>query len=215
MPSTIGTAVTGACVTRAARRSTALTLLALIGSATLSLTAGAQSAPEAKPSSYEFVISSGSLVPTGAQRATLKRGDLTVAQLSYVLNPGVALNASIGWARSHALATAGEPRLDVLTYDMGAEFRANQWMTRGAVTFSPFAGLGAGARSYHQRTVGLAATHNAAAYGSVGGEFGYKRVRMRLEARDYVTGFKQLTSGGAAGQRNDVALLLGFRITAH
>ena len=37
----------------------------------------------------------------------------------------------------------------------------------------------------------------------------------RLEARDYVTGFKPLTGNGASQQRNDVSLMAGFRITAH
>lgn len=52
-----------------------------------------------------------------------------------------------------------------------------------------------------------------AAYGSAGGEFGISRVRLRLEARNYVTGFKPLNGEGAADTRNDVAVMAGLRFS--
>ena len=176
-------------------------------------TADAQTAPD-RTSRFEFLVSSGSLVPTGAQRDAIKRGDLTAAQLSYVVRPGVAVTSTIGWARSRDIASAGNPRLDVFTYDVGAEARANRWLAGRKAAFSPFVGVGAGARSYNYRSLDVDATNNLAAYAGLGGEFGYRRVRLRIEARDYVTGFKPLVAGGATGRRNDVAVLVGLHIAA-
>ena len=191
---------------RLARTALAAALLA----AAAARTAGAQAAPDQK-SRFEFLVSSGTLVPTGTPRNAIKRADQTTAQLSYLVRPNVAITTSFGWARSRDLATVGDPRLDVFTYDVGAEVRANRWQASRTVTFTPLVGVGAGARSYNYRTLDVAATHNLAAYGSVGGELGYRRVRLRLEARDYVSGFKPLAGAGTSSRRNDIAVLVGFR----
>jgi hypothetical protein len=157
-------------------------------------------------------VPTGTVVPTGAQRAAIKRGNLTAVQLSYVARPALAVTATVGWARSRDLATANDPKLDVFTYDVGAELRAPRWIDRKAVTFMPFAGIGAGARSYDYRRLDVDATHNLAGYGAVGGELGVRRLRLRLEARDYVTGFQPLTGAGATATRNDVVVMAGLRI---
>jgi hypothetical protein len=75
------------------------------------------------------------------------------------------------------------------------------------VTFSPFAGVGAGARSYNYRKLDVDATHNLAAYGAVGGELGMGRVGLRLEARNYATGFRPLVGVGKSDMRNDVVVM--------
>ena len=97
------------------------------------------------------------------------------------------------------------------TYDIGAELRAPRWLSGKRVTFSPFAGQGVGGRSYNYRKLEVDATHNAAGYGNAGGEAGMGRVRVRVEVRDYVTGFKPLVGEGRAATRNDVALTAGLR----
>lgn len=162
-------------------------------------------------SAFEFLVPSGSLVPTGTQRDAIKRGNLTAVQIFYMVRPNVAIATTVGWARSRDIATAGDPKLDVFTYDVGAELRANP--VGDAVTFRPFVGVGAGARSYNYRSLDVDATHNLAGYGSLGGEFGYKRVALRIEARDYVSGFKPLAVAGTSDRRNDVAIMAGLRIT--
>jgi hypothetical protein len=101
----------------------------------------------------------------------------------------------------------------VFTYDVGVEARAPRWRERGAVTFTPFAGAGGGARSYNHRGLDVDATHALAGYAAAGGELGIGRVRLRVEARDYVATFRPLVGGGAAAARNDVMLLAGLRIT--
>jgi hypothetical protein len=171
----------------------------------------ALASPATKPA-WEFLVSSGNIVPTGAQRDAIKRSNLTVAQFSYVVRPLIALTASIGWARSRDIATVGDPRLDVFTYDLGTEFRAPGWNTGRDVTFRPFAGAGAGARSYNYRSLEVDARHSVSGYVAAGGELGIKRVGLRLEVRDYVSGFKPLGGGGTATTGNDVVVMAGLRI---
>ena len=115
-----------------------------------------------------------------------------------------------GWARSRDVATAGDPKLDVFTYDVGAELRVPSWK-KG---FAPFAGAGLGGRSYNYRKLDVDATHNVSAYASAGGELGVRRVRVRIEARDYVSGFKPLSGEGAARTGNDVVVMAGLRLVS-
>jgi hypothetical protein len=51
-----------------------------------------------------------------------------------------------------------------------------------------------------------------AGYGAVGGELRAGRVGLRLEARDYVSGFRPLAGGGSARTRNDVVALLSLSL---
>jgi hypothetical protein len=172
----------------------------------------AAQAPAASTEAWEFRVPSGGLVPTGALRQALKDAHLSAAQLTYVVRPAFAITATVGWARSRDLAAANDPKLDVFTYDVGAEARAPKWFASRRVTFTPFTGAGAGARSYNHRKVAVDATHNLAGYAVVGGELGMGRVGLRLEARDYVTGFRPLIGGGGARTRNDIVALVGLRL---
>ena len=198
-----------------------LTAVATLGCALASAsrlaaqTAEAQTIPE-QTRAWEFLVPTGTVLPTGVQRAAVKRGNLTAAQLSYVARPAFAVTATLGWARSRDIASPGDPKLDVFAYDLGAELRAPRWRPGDAVTFMPFVGVGAGGRSYDYRSLDVGATHNVAAYGAVGGELGVRRLRLRLEARDYVTGFKPLGGAGTArartaAARNDVVVMAGLR----
>src|SRR5581483_5017461 len=101
---------------------------AAVGCALTSSTAFAQasdSSSKPKPTSpWEFVVNSGTLIPTGAQGNAIKRGGVSAAQLTYVIRPMFAITSTAGWARSKDIATADNPKLDVFTYDVGAEVRA-------------------------------------------------------------------------------------------
>ena len=173
--------------------------------------ARAQTAPSAR-NTVEVLTSSGALIPTGTERSTIKDAPLSTIQASYVMHSRVAVTAMLGWARSRDLATANTPKLDVFTYDIGAEARAPQMKATESVSFMPFAGVGAGARSYNYRKLDVDATHNLAGYASAGGELGVGRVHLRLEMRDYVAGFKPLNGLGASATRNDVVALIGLRL---
>ena len=72
-------------------------------------------------------------------------------------------------------------------------------------------GVGAGGRSYNYRSLSAPATYNVDSYGSVGGELGVGRIRLRLEARDHLAGFKPLAGEGAGRSGNDVVLMGGLR----
>jgi hypothetical protein len=190
----------------------------VLASVALLVTAGhrsaaAQSASHSR-SDWEFVVSSGTVIPTGPQRDAIRRANLTAAQLTFVPRPALALTSTLGWARSRDLRLAGNPQLDLFLYDMGAEARAPRWRAGRSIHFGAFAGLGAGARSDHYRHLDAGATHHLAGYGSVGGEAGMGRARLRLEARQYFSGFTPLPPGGRRRTRSDVALLAGLRLVA-
>ena len=171
------------------------------------------STPQAN--TWELRITSGAFLPTGDQRNSLKNAQMTAAQLSWLLRPSLAVTGTFGWARSRDLAVASAPKLDVFTSDVGLEARPRQWFAERAVTFSPFAGVGAGMRSYNHRKLDVDATNNLAGYVAAGGELGVGRVGLRLEVRNYATGFKPLIGPGKSDTRNDVVLMAGLRFNRH
>ncbi|MEO8561815.1 MAG: hypothetical protein ABI601_07050 [bacterium] len=177
-------------------------------------TSAAQTTP-ARSSAWELRFTSGALVPTGNQRNILKDAQISAAQLSWLVRPSLAITTTLGWARSRDLASADTPKLDVFTYDLGLEARSVTWFADRAVTLRPFVGLGAGARSYNYRALEVDATNNLAGYGAVGSELGIGRVGVRLEARNYVTGFKPLVSAGTSDRRNDVVIMAALRFNRH
>lgn len=169
--------------------------------------------PSPAKSGWEFVVPAGSLIPVGAQRDAIKRANMNAAQLSYVVRPSVAVTATAGWARSRDIRTADNPKVDAFLFDLGTEVRGFRWRA-GAWSFHSFAGAGGGMRTYDYRGLRSNATHNLAGYGGAGGELGLHRVRLRLEARNYVTGFKPLNGEGEGATRNDVVLLAGLRLAS-
>ena len=204
------TAVSRSTIRSIASRTTTVAIVALSMLAVLSRTSQAQNAAP-QPAAWEVRFTSGGLVPTGAERATLKDAQYSAAQVSWLVLPSLAVTSTVGWGRSRDIATTDDPQLDVFTYDLGAEARGGQWFTGKAMTFSPFLGAGAGARSYNYRNLDVDATHNVAAYAAGGGEVNAGRVGVRLEVRDYVSGFKPLIGGGTATTRNDVVIMVGLR----
>jgi hypothetical protein len=176
-------------------------------------TADTHTATAPKPR-WEFLVASGTVVPTGAQRGAIKRGNFNAAQLHFVVRPNLAISATLGWARSRDVASVEQPNLDIFTYDLGAEVRPARWTVGRKLTFMPFVGGGFGARSYNHRNLASDATHNVAGYLGVGGEVGIGRIRLRLEVRDYLTGFTPLRGEGARRGRNDVAVIFGIRLVS-
>lgn len=162
---------------------------------------------------WEVLTSSGALVATGAQRDAVKDAPLSTIALFYRLRANVALTTSAGWARSRDLTTTDQRKLSVFSYDLGAEWRASVWPTSAGTHVMPFAGAGVGGRSYDHRGVASEATHGLASYAAVGAEIGVRRLRLRLEARDYVSAFRAAGTTGSATSRNDLMLLAGLRFT--
>ncbi len=185
--------------------------ITLLSAAILPASAQVPAEPTAR---WEFLMSSGAALPAGEQRRAISSGALSTVQLSYIVHPAMAVTATMGWARSRDLTLAGNPALDLFSYDIGAEARARGLHAGRAIAFRPFAGVGAGARSYNHRHVDLAVTHVPAAYASVGGELGGGRVRLKLEARNYMTRFKPLSGRGGSETRSEVALMAGLRLVS-
>jgi hypothetical protein len=186
----------------------------LIATSTVAAQETEAKASTEKSARWELLVPSGTILPTGTQRNAIKRGDVSAVQISYLASPKFAITSTFGWARSRDIATAGDPKLDVFTYDVGAEARPGRWMAGSTMSLSPFAGIGAGGRSYNYRKLDLDATHNLAAYASAGAELGIRRVHLRLEARDYVSGFKPLSGVGTGHTGNDVVVMVGLRLVA-
>jgi hypothetical protein len=171
--------------------------------------ATAQNAVAYHSSGFELRPYAGAFIPTGKQRDLLRDAVLVGGQASYRLNPNVAVTGTVGWSPSKDRITPGDQKLDVWQYDLGAELRAPSWVTSGALDFTPFVGLGAGARTYDYRDLDVDAKTNFAGYGVLGGELGFGRIGWRLEARDYVSQFKPF-DGGDSKTRNDVTVATGL-----
>lgn len=193
-------------VTRAARTAGTLAILSSITNA-----AAAQDT-ESRGRTWELRVPSGSFIATGAQGNQLKDTHVTALQVSWVVRPHLAVTGTFAWARSRDLATTGSPKLDVFTSDLGIEARSTEWTAGKHVSFSTFAGIGGGARSYDYVKRDSRLTNNLAGYAAAGGELGVGRVALRVEARNYATGFKPLVGAGKSDTRNDMMVMAAVRI---
>ena len=161
---------------------------------------------------FEFRPYAGAYIPTGDQRDLLEDAVLVGAQASYRILPQLAVTGTFGWSPSKDRISVGNEKLDLYQYDIGAELRAPSWFTSGAWDFTPFAGLGVGGRTYDYRDLDdVDAKTNVAGFGVIGGELGFGRTGLRVEARDYVSQFKPFT-GGDSKTRNDVTVAAGLTV---
>lgn len=196
--------------TRFASRFAAVVVAVVVAlsSATVVRAQGA-SAANTPPARWELLMTSGRFMPTGVQRDALEAGSHSGMQLTFAPRQHLALHSTLGWTRSHDVRASLTPRLDVVTLDMGAEWRAARWLTSERVTVSPFAGGGAGARGYNGRTMDGDARIAPSAYASAGAEVGTRRVRVRIEARDYLSASTLV--GESRRAHHDVLALVGLR----
>ena len=196
--------------------STAASRAALTIAGVLSLTLTMPTSADAQTAAprtgrWELRLPSGGFIATGEQRDHLKDAEVTAAQLSWRVRPRLAITGTFAWARSRDLATTGSPKLDVFSSDLGIETHSGKWSNGGRVSMTAFAGAGAGARSYNYRKLDVDATNNLAGYLALGGEIARGRVGLRLEARDYVSGFRPLVGAGQSEARNDVLIMGALR----
>lgn len=175
-------------------------------------TASAAVAQSLAAGSVELRPLVGAFVPTGDQRDALASGVLLGAQTSYRVTPFFAFTASFAWSPNRDRIRPGDERLDVYQYDVGAELRAADWAKGGGWIFTPLVGLGIGGRTYDYRDLDAPGKSNFGGYGALGGEVAFGHVGVRVEGRDYVTGFKPLYGGGDASTRNDVSITAGLTL---
>jgi hypothetical protein len=202
-------------VTTTLIRRAVLTALGFGGLLVATASAGAQDqvlAARGASTAFEVRPFVGAYVPTGDQRDLLKDAVLVGAQASWRVIPQLAITGTFGWSPSKDRVTAGDQTLDLYQYDVGAEARAASWYNGGSWDFTPFIGLGVGGRTYNYRDLDVDSKTNVAGYGALGGEFGFGRAGVRLEARDYVSRFEPLTGNGDTKTRNDVTLAAGLTV---
>jgi outer membrane protein with beta-barrel domain len=173
--------------------------------------ANAQEPVTLRSNGFELRPFAGAYIPTGDQRDLLKDAVIVGGQASYRILPQLAVTGTLGWSPSKDRITPGDQKIDLWQYDVGAELRAPAWFTSGALDFTPFVGLGAGARTYNYRDLDVDSKTNFAGYGMLGGELGFGRIGWRVEARDYVSQFKPFT-GGDSKTRNDVTVATGLTL---
>jgi hypothetical protein len=151
----------------------------------------------------------GAYVPTGDQSDLLKTGVTAGAQAAYALTRHLSAVGTFSWSSSEEKNFASDD-INVFQYDLGAELAANK-MLSPILMFRPFVGLGVGGRSYDYRDRESDAETNLAGYGSLGAQLQLGRVGWRLEARDYVSGFKGLSGEMSSTKtRNDISIASGL-----
>ena len=179
----------------------------------LVLPAAETQAQDQRIGAFEIRPYVGAYIPTGDQRDLLEDAVLVGAQGSWRVNDMFAVTGTFGWAPSKDRITAGDETLDLYQYDVGAEVRAPAWYQAASWSFTPFAALGVGGRTYDYRDLDdVDAKTNIAGYGALGRELGFGRFGLRLEARDYVSRFEPLDEDGDAKTRNDVTVAAGLTV---
>lgn len=186
---------------------------ATIAAGILAITNVAAAQEPARAGAWEIRVPTGSFIATGAQGNQLRDAHLTAFQLSRIVRQHFAVTGTFAWARSRDLTIAGTPKIDVFTFDAGFEARSAIWSAGKHVSLSTFTGLGAGARSYDYVKLDASAKTNIAGYAAAGGEIGVRRVALRLEARNYTSGFKPLIAAGMADTRNDMVVMATVRFS--
>jgi hypothetical protein len=167
----------------------------------------------------------GAYLPTGDQRDLLSDVVVVGGQVGYAVTRNVSVLGSFGWAApKDALGSVaggagrsgrGET-VDLFQYDVGVEGRVPGLLGGMTWAVSPFAGVGAGGRTYRYRDLdGSDAQTNVAGYGALGLDVAPTagRLGLRVEARNYVSGFKGLRGEFADRRtRNDLTLTAGLAV---
>jgi len=162
---------------------------------------------------FEIRPYAGAYIPTGDQRDFLKDAVLAGAQLSWLPIERLALTGTFGWSPTKDRITAGYQSLDVYQYDLGAEWRSRAWYRSVNWSLLPFVGAGVGGRTYDYRDLPVSSGTDFDGYGALGAELGFGGWGIRIEGRDYVSQFRNL-SGQIDGTstRNDVTIAAGLSV---
>jgi hypothetical protein len=191
---------------------TAVAGLVAIGFCASSGAAGAQEAGPSRRGGLELRPFVGAYLPTGNQRDLLRDAFHVGAQASYRVIPQLAITGTFAWSPSKDRVTRGDQSIDIFHYDVGVEGRAASWLRGTTWDFTPFVGLGVGGRTYDYRDLDVDAVSKFAGYGALGGEFGFGRVGVRVEGRDYLSRFSPLTGRGASDTRNEITAATGLTV---
>lgn len=157
--------------------------------------------PEIRP----FV---GVYLPTGPMQDQFKSASMAGVQVAVEMNRNFHVLGSVGWTHGHTKLSMSRDRTDIWQYDLGVEGNllrplGDVWLLR------PFAGIGAGGRTYDYRAPGVGSKRCTAGYGSLGAEVQRRDVALRLEGRDYLSCFESPITGRKS-TLNDVGISLGL-----
>jgi hypothetical protein len=189
------------------------TLVVLLTLAVLARPASGQvDVPSSSSPRWALFITTGSMMPTGELHHALRSAPLTAAQVLWLPRPRVAVVGTLGWARSRDLVTVGAPKVDAITADLGAELRSEARDLGAWGRIGGFVGSGIGMRRYDSRAVDTDASHHVATYVAVGTDLTVRRVGLRIELRDYASGFAPLTGAGERTIGNDVVVMTSLRL---
>lgn len=159
-------------------------------------------------SAFELRPFAGASLPTGAHRDLFKPAPIAGLEVAYQLQPNLHIVGAFGMMREHTRYTVSRNDGSRYSYDAGVELSIERQLA-GGWSMRPFAGLGAGGRTYTFQDQTLLRRTCAAGYGALGSEFRYGATALRFEARDNVFCYKSPTPDGASRTRNDVTLGLG------
>ena len=180
-----------------------------IAAAGLLIAMSAAQAQESKPVRLEVRPFAGRYLPTGTQGGEFKQAPTFGVQGALELSSNIHVLASVGWTdgetKNETLALRGT---QMLQSDLGIEANGvreigTQYLLR------PFAGIGAGARSYRYKEPGVANSTTPAGYLTLGSELQRSAVALRLELRGYVSRFN-VPLNDETQFRNDMAFMFGL-----
>ena len=155
----------------------------------------------------------GSLyVPVGSHADDFKSAAAYGLQAGLELSSSFHVLASGLWMDGRSKIPAFvDNGLTMWQFDLGVEANALHSLP-GSWLFRPFAGAGAGARTYDYRQSGFETSTCTAGYVALGTEFQRSVLAFRLESRGYATCFKQPFTGKSL---NRADALFAFGIAYH
>ena len=181
------------------------------GLLTLLIVSETADAQASTPRRLQFWTTVAAFVPTGANSHVLKNGSAFGSSVSFALTPTVSLTGSFLKASSKEESIAADG-IDVYQYDIGAE-AGTVVIGNASWRLRSFLGAGIGGRSYNYQDLDIAAQHNLSSYAAVGTQLQVGRLGWRIQARDYVSGFKGLSGElGSSATRNDLMFSSGFSV---
>lgn len=151
----------------------------------------------------------GMYVPAGSMADDFKSATLFGIQPALELNQNFHILGTLGWTDGRSkIGALTDDRAALWQYDLGLEVNGFKDIGYGWL-FRPFAGVGAGARTYDYEASGVGSRTCTSGYGALGTEFQKLAIALRAESRGYVNCFKQpLTNKKLT--RADMTFAFGF-----
>jgi hypothetical protein len=149
----------------------------------------------------------GAYIPTGGLRDRFETATMVGAQGALELSQNLHVLGTLAWTDGHNKFGLNINGTHIWQYDIGGEFNLVEplgggWMLR------PFAGLGAGFRTYDFKG-DLETKSCSAGYGALGSELQKGAVAFRLEARDYALCYQSPVTGKKS-TRSDLGISFGI-----